>query len=110
MAKLGGGFLLRIIDPSNIMLKGLREYFENLANHYKIKYQAYVSMGGTDAARAIDMHEGIPATTIGLPARYIHSSIAMAEWSDVEAARDMVLAVVKDLTPDKIKSLKENNR
>lgn len=110
MAKLGGGFLLRIIDPKNIMLNGLREYFENLANRYKIKYQAYVSMGGTDAAKAIDMHQGIPATTIGLPARYIHSSVAMAEWSDIEAAKDMVCAVLKDLTPDKINFLKESNR
>ncbi len=110
MAKLGGGFLLRIIDPSNIMLEGLREYFENLANRYKIKYQAYISLGGTDAARAIDMHQGIPATTIGLPARYIHSSVAMAEWNDIEAAKAMVLAVIKDLTPEKIKFLKESNR
>jgi glutamyl aminopeptidase len=110
MAKLGNGFLLRIIDPRNIMLTGLRSYFENLANRYKIKYQAYVSMGGTDAAKAIDMHEGILATTIGLPARYIHSSVAMAEWSDVEAARNMVLALIHDLTPEIIDSLKESNR
>ena len=40
-------------------------------------------MGGTDAAKAIDMHEGIPSTTIGLPARYIHSSAAIADLFDL---------------------------
>lgn len=104
MSKLGDGFLLRIFDPKNIMLFSLKEYFKTLANTHQIKFQEYVSMGGTDAAKAIDMHEGIPSTTIGLPARYIHSSAAIADLFDLAEARKMLFTLISDLTSDKIKS------
>lgn len=104
MSKLGNGFLLRIYDPKNIMLFPLKEYFKGLALDHNIKYQEYISMGGTDAAKAIDMHEGIPSTTIGLPARYIHSSAAIADLFDLGEARKMLYAFISDLTSDKIKS------
>lgn len=107
IGKLGEGFLLRIYDPKNIMLFPLRKYIEDLANKHQIKYQAYVSMGGTDAAKAIDMHEGVIATTIGLPARYIHASVAMADYFDLDQARQMLFTLLKDLTGEKIKELKE---
>ncbi|CDR31133.1 Glutamyl aminopeptidase [Acholeplasma oculi] len=107
--KLGDGFLLRIFDPKNIMLFSLKDYFKELALKHKIKYQPYISMGGTDAAKAIDMHEGILSTTIGLPARYIHSSVAMADYFDLEQARKMLFVLISDLTSDKIQQLKEEN-
>ncbi|VEU82620.1 M42 family metallopeptidase [Acholeplasma hippikon] len=109
IGKLGDGFLLRVYDPKNIMLFPLRNYFENLAQKHNIKYQAYFSMGGTDAAKAIDMHEGILATTIGLPARYIHSSVAMADYFDLDQARRMLFTLLEDLTTEKIKNLKGEN-
>lgn len=109
IGKLGDGFLLRIYDPRNIMLFPLRNYFETLAKQNQIKYQAYVSMGGTDAAKAIDMHEGIISTTIGLPARYIHSSVAMADLDDLDQARKMIIALLNDLTTQKILKLMEAN-
>lgn len=104
MSKLGNGFLLRIFDPKNIMLFPLKEYFKDLSKKHNIKYQEYISMGGTDAAKAIDMHEGIPSTTIGLPARYIHSSAAIADLFDLGEARKMLFTLINDLTNEKIKS------
>lgn len=104
MSKLGNGFLLRIFDPKNIMLFPLKEYFKTLSALNQIKYQEYISMGGTDAAKAIDMHEGIPSTTIGLPARYIHSSAAIADLFDLGEARKMLFTLINDLTSEKIKS------
>ncbi len=109
IGKLGDGFLLRIYDPRNIMLFGLRNYFEALASKHQIKYQPYVSMGGTDAAKAIDMHEGILSTTIGLPARYIHSSVAMADLFDLDQARKMLFCLLEDLSSKKIIELMEAN-
>ena len=108
MAKLRNGFLLRIIDQKH-MLTGLRSYFENLSNRYKKNIRLmsqWVEL--MQQKQSICMKEFL--TTIGLPARYIHSSVAMAEWSDVEAARNMVLALIHDLTPEIIDSLKESNR
>ncbi|HLT00451.1 MAG TPA: hypothetical protein VK005_03065 [Acholeplasma sp.] len=107
VGKLGDGFLLRVYDPKNIMLFPLKNYFEELAKKHGIKYQAYFSMGGTDAAKAIDMHEGVIATTIGLPARYIHASVAMADYFDLDQARQMLFRLLEDLDSNKIKGLKE---
>lgn len=110
LGKLGEGFLLRMFDPRNIMHQGLLHYFVELATKKKINYQYFVSKGGTDAAKTLDMHHGILSTTIGLPARYIHSTAAIADVKDVKAARTMLFAVLKDLTHEKIKKLQEANR
>ncbi|MBE0700673.1 MAG: peptidase M28, partial [Acholeplasmataceae bacterium] len=76
MGALGKGFLLRMYDPKNVMHQGLLEFFVRLAKKHRIAHQYFTSMGGTDAAKALDMNAGILATTIGLPARYIHSTAA----------------------------------
>ena len=72
--KMGEGFLIRLYDPRNIMSPKLFNWFKLVAEDNDIKYQVYIAKGGTDAARALDSNEGIIATTIGLPARYIHST------------------------------------
>ena len=106
---LGKGFLLRMYDPRNIMHQGLMDFFIKLAKKHKINYQYFVSMGGTDAAKALDLNEGVLATTIGLPARYIHSTAAMMDLRDLDDARKMVFAVLRTLNPELIKKLKESN-
>ena len=110
MAALGKGFLLRMYDPRNIMHKGLMKYFIDLAEKNKIKYQHFVSMGGTDAAKALDLNEGVLATTIGLPSRYIHSTIAMMDTEDLENARKMLFTVLKNINNEKIDLIKEENK
>lgn len=107
LGALGSGFLLRIFDPRNIMMASLKDYFERLSKHKRIPMQHFVSMGGTDAARALDMFEGILSTTIGLPARYIHSTAAIADVDDIKAARNMLYAVLNDLSKERIQEIKE---
>ena len=109
MGGLGLGFLVRIFDPKNVMHQGLLNYFVKLAEKHKIPYQHFTSKGGTDAAKVLDMDAGILATTIGLPARYIHSTAAMMDLRDLDAARKMLFTVLKDLNPKVIKTLKEAN-
>lgn len=106
LGQLGKGFLLRLYDPRNVMHTGILDYFVNLANKKNINYQYFTSKGGTDAAKALDLHSGVIATTIGLPARYIHSTAAMMDLDDLLHAKKMLFAVLKDLTPNKIKQLK----
>ncbi|MFA5471873.1 MAG: hypothetical protein WC219_07515, partial [Acholeplasmataceae bacterium] len=106
LGKLGEGFLLRLYDPRNVMHTGLLDYFVNLAKKRHIKYQYFTSKGGTDAAKALDLKDGVLATTIGLPARYIHSTAAMMDIDDLNSAKKMLFSVLKDLTPQKIKNLK----
>ena len=107
LGALGEGFLLRMHDPRNVMLGHLLRYFVNTAKAHDIPFQYFTSKGGTDAARALDINHGVLATTIGLPARYIHSSAAMMDISDLAAAKKMLFAVLNDLDPQKIKRLQE---
>lgn len=100
--KMGEGFLIRLFDPRNIMGPKLFKYFKAVAEDNNIKYQVYIAKGGTDAARALDSNDGIIATTIGLPARYIHSTIAMFDLKDHEAAFLMARALINTLTNEQI--------
>jgi len=106
---LGKGFLLRMYDPKNIMHQGLMAFFTKLAKQHKINMQHFVSMGGTDAAVALDLNKGVLATTIGLPARYIHSTAAMMDLRDLDDARKMLYTVLRTLNPKIIQELKESN-
>lgn len=105
-ATLGKGFLLRIFDPRNVMHQGLMRYFREIATKNEIAYQDFTSMGGTDAAAALDQLNGVLATTIGLPARYIHSTAAMMDISDLNSAREMIFSVVLNTTNDTIEKIK----
>ena len=100
--KMGEGFLIRLYDPRNIMSPKLFNWFKLVAEDNDIKYQVYIAKGGTDAARALDSNEGIIATTIGLPARYIHSTAGMFDLNDHFAAHQMIRKVLMTLTNEQI--------
>ena len=104
---LNQGFLLRMYDPRNTMPEYLKQNIASLAKKHHIKYQYYISKGGTDAAKALDMHEGIVATTIGLPSRYIHSPAAIFDSRDLEACHQMTYTLLKHLNQASIKKLKK---
>lgn len=103
--KLGEGFLIRFYDPKNIMNPRLKAYFEKLAEDHKIKHQQFLSMGSTDAAAAQYAGNGALAATIGLPGRYIHSTAAMIHIDDVEAVKEMVIAIIKDFNKERLQEL-----
>lgn len=105
--KMDEGFLVRMYDPSNIMRPSLYKYIKSVAEKNKIKHQVYFSKGGTDAARALVTKEGVIATTIGLPARYIHSTVSMFSVNDHFSAHKMLRALLKDLTNEKIEELQK---
>lgn len=104
--KMDAGFLVRLYDPSNMMRPSLFKYFKDVATKHNITHQVYFSRGGTDAARALTTKEGVIATTIGLPARYIHSTVSMFSIKDHFSAHHMLRALLEDLTNEKIEQLK----
>lgn len=106
--KMDEGFLVRLYDPSNIMKPSLFNYIKEVAKKNNIKHQVYFSRGGTDAARALITKTGVVATTIGLPARYIHSTAAMFSIDDHFSAHKMVRQLLKDLTNEQITFLQQN--
>lgn len=97
MGKLGDGLLMRIMDPTLIMLPGLRDFLVEICEQENIKYQIYVSKGGTDAS-VIQYHgKGVPSAVIGIPARYIHSHAAIIHEDDYQAAKRLLFAAVRKL-------------
>ncbi len=106
---LGKGFLLRMYDPRNTMPGYLKQNFIALATKHHIPFQYYISKGGTDAAQALDMFNGIVSTTIGLPARYIHSPAAMFDLRDIKACTDMLYTVLTHLNQDSISKLQQGD-
>lgn len=105
---LGKGFLLRFYDPRCIMHQGMKEFIIDTAEKYQIPYQPFLSMGGTDAAAAQLANQGILAATIGMPARYIHSTAAIIHMDDYEAVLKMVQKIIETVDEKVLKEIKNN--
>lgn len=106
--KLGDGFLLRFLDRVAIMHKGMKKLFVETAEENDIKYQNFYSAGGTDAGKAQLSHSGILSATIGLPARYIHSTTSMFHKDDHEAAKSVLRAIVKKMDNELLEKVRNN--
>ncbi|WP_019122027.1 M42 family metallopeptidase [Brevibacillus massiliensis] len=97
MGKLGEGLLMRIFDRTMVTLPGLRDFLIDICESEGIKYQFFISQGGTDAG-AVHLHgKGVPSAVIGIPARYIHSHAAIMNRDDYEAAKRLLIAVAKKM-------------
>jgi putative aminopeptidase FrvX len=107
MGKLGGGLLMRILDRTMVTLPGLRDFCIDVCEQEGIKYQYFVSMGGTDAGRVHTSGNGVPSIVIGIPARYIHSHAAIIHRDDYEQAKKLLLAIVKKMDKSTLDEIKK---
>lgn len=105
--KLGDGTLIRFYDPGHIMLPNMRDFLLTTAEEAGIKYQYYPSAGGTDAGAAHLKNEGIPSTTIGVCARYIHSHQTLYAMDDFIEAQNFLQAIVKRLDRSTVDLIKK---
>jgi len=105
---LGKGFLVRFYDPRAIMHQGMKKFVLDTAKTNDIPYQYYKSLGGTDAARVQLSGSGVLSCTIGMPARYIHSSTSMIHKDDYEAVKKQLIAMLKTLDWKTIDTIKAN--
>jgi glutamyl aminopeptidase len=103
---LGKGFLLRVLDRVAIMHQGMKIVMKEIANEETIPYQEFYSAGGTDAGAAQFAGNGVIVATIGLPARYIHSTTSMMQISDSEEAMRMLKAFVMKLDQTQLEKIK----
>ena len=106
--KLGEGFLLRFYDPSAIMHQGMKKFIVDAAEENGIKFQYYKSMGGTDAARVQLANDGVLVATIGMPARYIHSTTSMISIDDHAEVKKIVLTILEMLNQERVEEIKRN--
>ena len=92
----GKGFGLHIRDGSFIADKALVAEVAALAEKKKIPYQrTMLRSGGQDGAAAQQAASGARAVGIVVGTRYIHTVTEMIEKSDLQAARDILVAYLK---------------
>lgn len=95
--KIGDGTLIRFYDPGHLMLPGMRDFLLTTAEEAGIKYQFYEAKGGTDAGVAHLKNSGIPSTTIGVCARYVHSHQTLYSLDDFRQAQAFLQTIVKKM-------------
>lgn len=106
--RLGAGVTMRYFDPGHIMLPGMKHFLLELAQTNNVKTQAYIAKGGTDAGAAHLALAGIPSTTIGVCARYIHSHQTLFNLEDFLEAQKMLRVLVCELDHQKVAAIKDN--
>ncbi|MEM1696416.1 MAG: M42 family metallopeptidase [Desulfurococcaceae archaeon] len=78
-----------------------------VAEKHKIPYQVEVIPGGTTDASIIALNkEGVPAGTISIPARYIHSPVEVVDLSDVYNAALLTKHFAEEVTADWLREVK----
>ena len=97
------GPMFRHMDRSLVCNPRFQRYVLNLAREKELPIQESVRKGGGNNAAAVQTEAlGAPAVVAGVPVRYIHAPNCMASGFDFEATVQVVLAILRDLTPEKI--------
>jgi putative aminopeptidase FrvX len=104
--QLGKGVLLRILDRTMIMHKGIREFVLDTAETNNIPYQYFVSQGGTDAGRVHTSNDGVPSAVIGICSRYIHTAASIIHVDDYMAAKELLVKLVKATDKTTVETLR----
>jgi putative aminopeptidase FrvX len=92
---LGKGVLLRILDRTMVTNPRLVEFIRDTAESEHIPYQYFVSPGGTDAGAIHTSGIGVPSAVIGICARYIHTPSSIIHTDDYEAAKQLLIKLVR---------------
>jgi putative aminopeptidase FrvX len=97
ITELGKGVALKIMDSYSISHPRLLEHFQRLAEREDIPHQTEIlPFGGTDAAGVQRLHGGIPAITLSVPCRYVHTPNEMVSERDVQAAIDLLARYLEE--------------
>lgn len=93
---MGDGPTLAIKDAVGVVNPKVKKWVTDSAKKAKIKLQYEVMSGGaTDASVVPMIKEGIPAGSILVPTRYVHTPIEVADFKDIENTVKLGLEVVK---------------
>ena len=84
---LGKGAALTVMDGYSISHPKLVEHFRAIAEREGIQHQIEIlPSGGTDAGEVQRLHGGVPAITLSIPCRYVHTPNEMVNAEDVRTA------------------------
>lgn len=97
VSRLGKGVALKVMDSSHISHPLLLRHFRDLAEAEKIPYQLEIlPRGGTDAGAMQLAREGVPAITISIPTRYVHTANETASRADIAGAIQLLARFLED--------------
>lgn len=100
------GPMFRHMDVSAICAPRYQRFALDLAAKKGIPVQEAVRQGGGNNAATLQTTlAGAPSIVAGIPVRYAHSTNCISSGFDFEAAVQMVIALMENITPDVIRSL-----
>lgn len=100
------GPMFRHIDVSALCAPRYQRWALDLAARKGIPVQESVREGGGNNAASIQTAlVGAPAIVCGIPVRYAHTPNCISSYFDLEAAVEMVVALLENITPELIASL-----
>lgn len=106
-SKLGEGPQIILYDASMISHKGVRDLVVETAEENNIPYQyATMAGGGTDSGAIHLTANGVPALSITVATRYIHSHAAMLHRDDFEYAVQLIVEVIKKLDAETVAAIR----
>ncbi|MFP4322118.1 MAG: M42 family metallopeptidase [Anaerolineales bacterium] len=95
--ELGKGTAIKALDGRHIAPPAVRELLVRRAEAHNIPYQIEILSGGTTDAAAIQLAQsGVPAGTISIPCRYVHSPSETVDLNDVQASVDLLVAALSE--------------
>lgn len=105
-SKMGKGPQIVVYDASMVSHKGLRDFIVDTAEEAGIPFQyESLSGGGTDAGAIHLTANGVPALSIGIATRYIHSHAGILHRDDYDNAVKLIVEVIKKLDKDAVKEI-----
>ncbi|MEG0260914.1 MAG: M42 family metallopeptidase [Lysinibacillus sp.] len=105
-SKMGAGPQIVVYDASMVSHRGLREFVLDVAEEHNIPYQfEAMAGGGTDAGAMHITANGLPALSIGIATRYIHSHAGILHRDDYENAVKLIVEVIKKLDRDTVNKI-----
>lgn len=106
-SKLGEGPQVILYDASMISHKGVRDLVVETAREKDIPFQ-YSSMagGGTDSGSIHLTANGVPALSITIATRYIHSHAAILHRDDFENAVKLIVEVIKQVDQSTMETIR----
>lgn len=105
-SKMGAGPQIVVYDASMVSHRGLREFVLDVADENNIPYQfEAMAGGGTDAGSIHVTANGVPALSIGIATRYIHSHAGILHRDDYDNAIKLMVEVIKKLDRDAVNKI-----
>lgn len=91
VTRLGSGPAVKLMDSASISNHHLVKHMRDVAKANDITHQLEIlPRGGTDAGAAQRSRGGVPAITLSIPTRYVHTVNEMCSVADVQASIDLL--------------------